>query len=51
MLLDLVDLLEPQNSYSRKIRRYSVHEDAVVAPEAAISSASCFNDVRFCEDL
>ena len=49
MLLEVVELLEPQNTHSRKSRRYSIHQAAVDAPEAGSHSVSCWNGVCFCQ--
>lgn len=49
MLLEVVDLLEPQNTYSREMRRYFKHQAAVVAPEAGSHSVSCCNGLCLCQ--
>ena len=49
MLLKIVDLPEAQNSYSRKDRRYSIHQIAADAPEGGIHGVSCHRDVCLCE--
>ena len=49
MLLEIVELLEPQNTHTRKFRRYSIHQAAIDAPEAGSHSVSCWNCVCLCQ--